>query len=94
MRAKDLQEAMNSGPEENATSPSQLYADVIRTRPQATDTEKVLAELSNHLEQLAHGAGLPVKEFLSLAERSTNFSEDYLEALSTARQIARLKATR
>jgi hypothetical protein len=95
MRAKDFQEKkeFEEGGEKVGT-PSQLFLDALRTRPRSTNTEALLAELSGRLEYLAQKAGASISEFLAKAESNPEFNDDYLEALSTARQIARLKATR
>lgn len=95
MRAKDFHKNEPIEREaEKASPPSQLYVDALRTRPRTSNTDAVLAELTNRLDRLAQKAGIPVSEFLSRAESNPDFSEDYLEALTTARQLARLKLNR
>ena len=74
--------------------PSQLYLDSLKSRPRTNNSETIRIELTARLEQLARNAGFTVEEFLSRAESDSNFGEDYLEALSMARQIARLKLDR
>lgn len=95
MRAKDFLEKKEfQEGSEKAGTPSQLFLDVLQTRPRSSNTEALLAELSGRLEYLAQKAGASISEFLAKAESNPEFNEDYLEALHTARQIARFKATR
>lgn len=79
---------------EKAIPPSQLYLEALGTRSKASDTNAALTELTAKLQMLAQKVGMSVKEFLARAESDPQFNEDYLDALMTARQIARLKLQR
>jgi hypothetical protein len=93
MKAKDFKdnEAFDS---EAGNSPSELYKEVTRLRPLFTSNEALLGDLTIRLDGLAKKAGVSVSEFLVEAESSSQFNEDYLEALSLARQIAHFKKSR
>jgi hypothetical protein len=91
MKGGTLEKKDSANTEE--TTPGALYVEAMQARPSTGDKGALLAELTRRLATLAQKAGLSVKDYLAQAESSTDFREDYLEALTTARQIARIKAT-
>ena len=79
---------------EEGDKPSQLYLDAVRARPLSSDTQTLLTASSQRLESLAAQLKLSVAELLNKAETESQFREEYLEALTLARRIAKLKQLR
>ncbi len=92
MKAKDFKESEAYDSEDTEGSPSQLYLDAVRLRPRFANNADALRSLTIRLDDLAKNAGLSVADFLTQAESSSDFKEEYLDALMLARQIHRLKS--
>lgn len=78
--------------EEENQQPSELYLRAMKLRPQESAPKaEQISNLSSELDSIAQKLGFTVERLLDEAETSRTFKEEYIRALSLARQIAFLK---